>query len=226
MDQFYEFYHVIFWLQVGSYSYYNTEIIFTNEFAPDISRIRSVLDYTVEVVELSPAFRFMTFNTHGKGNYIIHNIFCNFKGFSTILLNHWRQLLCNWIWNDFKPEGVTLHHHLVSPLRHDSDGLLDKFPDPPWCGSWAHGAPHHCAPGPRQHLQHHQHQYAESRKINSNWNLHHCLYLFCICCFNRWTKSDKQNKLTIINYARVCGYFDSNIPEAITWEPNSNKSSL
>lgn len=36
----------------------------------------------------------------------------------------------------------------------------------------------------------------------------------------------KVNKLTIIKYSRVCWYFDSNIPEAITWEPNSNKSSL
>ena len=65
-------------MQVGSYSYYNTEIVFTDEFAPDISRIRSVLDYTVKIVELSPAFRFMTFNTHGTGNYII-SFTCRFN---------------------------------------------------------------------------------------------------------------------------------------------------
>ena len=57
-------------MQVGSYSYFNTEIVFTDEFAPDISRIRSVLDYTVEIVELSPTFRFITFNTHGTGKHI------------------------------------------------------------------------------------------------------------------------------------------------------------
>ena len=61
-------------MQVGSYSYYNTEIVFTDEFAPDISRIRSVLDYTVEIVELSPTFRFITFNTHGTGKYQIYLI--------------------------------------------------------------------------------------------------------------------------------------------------------